>query len=72
MTWVTKILEQRIIVHTLGSWPIRNKSMNWRYVVGRGANIWPLSLSAASETAKSAENAFFVLGQLCPSGRYDD
>ena len=25
-----------------------------------------LSLSAASETAKSAENAFFVLGQLYP------
>ena len=31
-----------------------------------------LSLSAASETAKSAENAFFVLGQLCPGGRDDD
>ena len=31
-----------------------------------------LPLSAASETAKSAENAFFVLGQLCPSGRNDD
>ena len=69
---MSKILEQRIIVQFLGSRPIRNKSINWRYVVGRGANIWPLSLSAASETAKSAENAFFVLGQLCPSGRDDD